>query len=50
MDARVPVDERPSIPVLATERDVIWIPGICRSKVSVPKLGERGVRLEARRD
>jgi len=48
MEARIPARERQSYPVLVRGGDVIWIPGVCRSAVSVPKAGRVAVRLEAR--
>jgi len=48
MEARVPVRERPLFPVVVRGRDVLWLPGICRSGTAVPEPGEPAVRIEAR--
>lgn len=48
MEARVPFRERGRYPVLVRERDVLWLPGICRSNAAVPRPGEPALRIEAR--
>jgi tRNA(Ile)-lysidine synthase len=50
MEARIPVEERCRFPVVTRGEDVLWVPGVCRSDVDVPGVGERGIRLEARAD
>jgi tRNA(Ile)-lysidine synthase len=48
MEARVPVRERGSYPVLVRDDEVVWVPGICRSRHDLPEPGEGALRLEAR--
>ena len=48
MESRVPFAERAGYPVLVRGDDVIWIPGVCRSRLAVPQAGESAMRLEAR--
>ncbi len=48
MEARVPVRERGGYPVLVRDDEVVWIPGICRSRYDLPEPGEGALRLEAR--
>ncbi|MGD2135544.1 MAG: tRNA lysidine(34) synthetase TilS [Gemmatimonadales bacterium] len=48
MEARVPFRERARYPVLVRDRDVLWLPGICRSQAALPRPGEPAMRIEAR--
>ncbi len=48
MEARVPFRDRDAYPVLVRNGNVLWVPGICRSRVAVPRLGEPAVRIDAR--
>ncbi len=48
MEGRVPTRDRHRYPVVVRRRDIIWIPGICRSAASVPSVGDPAVRLDAR--
>ncbi len=48
MESRVPFAERASYPVLVRDDDVLWVPGVCRSRLDVPQAGESAMRLEAR--
>ena len=48
MEARVPCRERDRYPVLVRSEEVLWIPGVCRSRNAVPRPGEPAVRIEAR--
>ena len=49
MEARIPRAERPAYPVLIRGADILWLPGVCRSETALPQVGERALRLEARR-
>jgi tRNA(Ile)-lysidine synthase len=49
MEARVRRGERPAYPVIVRGAEVVWIPGVCRSDRSLPRPGDVGVRLDARR-
>ncbi len=46
MEGRVPRSERRSFPLLTRGDNVIWLPGVCRSKVAVPDTGQTAIRLE----
>lgn len=48
MESRVPFAERAGYPVLVRDDDVLWIPGVCRSRLDVPQAGGSAMRLEAR--
>jgi tRNA(Ile)-lysidine synthetase-like protein len=48
MEARIPATERCRFPIVCRGPDVLWVPGICRSDVAVPIVGDRAMRLEAR--
>lgn len=47
MEARVPWRERDGYPLLVRGDSVLWIPGVCRARVALPKRGTRALRLEA---
>ncbi|MFQ5702776.1 MAG: tRNA lysidine(34) synthetase TilS [Gemmatimonadales bacterium] len=47
MEARVPWRDRASYPIVVRCGEVLWIPGVCRSDVDVPDVGEESIRLEA---
>lgn len=49
MEARVPLAQRRTHPVVVRDQEVLWIPGVCRSEAEVPRRGERAVRLDVRR-
>ena len=46
-DARVPRSRRPSWPVLESEGSIVWVPGVCRSDLLVPRAGAEGLRVHA---
>jgi tRNA(Ile)-lysidine synthase len=48
MEARVPFRERDGYPVLVRSDEVLWVPGVCRSRNAVPRAGEPAMRIEAR--
>ncbi len=48
MDARIPAAERDRFPIVYRGPDAVWAPGICRSDVAIPDVGQAAVRLEAR--
>jgi tRNA(Ile)-lysidine synthetase-like protein len=48
MEARVPFRERDGYPVLVRSDEILWVPGVCRSRNAVPRAGEPAVRIEAR--
>ena len=45
-EARVPKSWRAGWPVFASEGEVVWIPGVCRSGVLVPEAGTEAVRVD----
>jgi len=47
-EARVPATDRDYFPVIARGEDVLWLPGICRSSLAIPREGEPAVRMDAR--
>lgn len=47
MEARIPASERDAYPLCARDGNVIWIPGICRTDLDVPRQGETALRIEA---
>jgi tRNA(Ile)-lysidine synthase len=49
MEARVPRSERSAYPVILRGGEVVWVPGVCRSDRALPRSGEPGIRLDARR-
>ncbi len=46
-DARVPRSRRSGWPVVAGGKEVVWIPGVCRSDALVPESGTEAIRVEA---
>jgi tRNA(Ile)-lysidine synthase len=46
-EARVPLGQRDSWPVLESNGAPVWIPGICRSHGSVPDPGSEALRIDA---
>ena len=50
MEARVPLSRRRRYPLVVRDSDVVWVPGVCRSDVELPRPGEWAVRLEVRRE
>ncbi|HET7601715.1 MAG TPA: tRNA lysidine(34) synthetase TilS [Gemmatimonadales bacterium] len=46
-EARVPLGQRDSWPVLEVNGAPIWIPGVCRSQLSVPDPGSEALRIDA---
>jgi len=48
MEARVPRSRRVAYPVVASDNDVVWIPGVCRSAGRIPDPGREAVRIDAR--
>ncbi|MFQ6046432.1 MAG: tRNA lysidine(34) synthetase TilS [Gemmatimonadales bacterium] len=50
MEARVARGARDRYPLVARGQDILWIPGICRGEIGVPRSGERAHRLHVRRE
>jgi tRNA(Ile)-lysidine synthase len=50
MEAQVPRSERASYPILARGETILWVPGICRSGVDLPRPGTRAVRVDVTDD
>jgi tRNA(Ile)-lysidine synthase len=50
MESRVPFRQRTKHPVLVRDAEVLWIPGVCRSSVAVPRAGDPALKIEARSD
>lgn len=50
MEARVASGSRDRYPVVVRGREVLWIPGVCRGGVALPRTGERALRLDVRRE
>ena len=48
-DKKVPRTERRSWPVLEQGSDIVWVPGVCRSDVGVPAVGQAALRVDAGR-
>ena len=46
-DMRVPRSRREFWPVVAQHREIIWIPGVCRSDAQLPSRGSEAVRVDA---
>jgi tRNA(Ile)-lysidine synthase len=46
-EERVPLSRRPSWPVLAQEKELLWIPGVCRSALRLPPPGIEAIRVDA---
>jgi tRNA(Ile)-lysidine synthase len=46
-DARVPRSSRGSWPVVTGKRDIVWVPGVCRSAEWVPPAGVEALRVDA---
>ncbi|HXF94489.1 MAG TPA: tRNA lysidine(34) synthetase TilS, partial [Gemmatimonadales bacterium] len=46
MEARVPRSQRARYPVLARGETILWVPGICRGEVELPRPGTRAVRVD----
>ena len=46
-DARVPRSSRRSWPVVTGTRDIVWVPGVCRSADWVPPAGVEALRVDA---
>ena len=46
-EARVPRGRRQSWPVVAGAREVVWIPGVCRSDALIPPGGTEALRVDA---
>jgi tRNA(Ile)-lysidine synthase len=49
MEARVPRSERARYPLVASGDRILWIPGVCRAHVALPRPGEPAVRIDVRR-
>jgi tRNA(Ile)-lysidine synthetase-like protein len=47
MEARIPVGDRGDHPVLVRDRDVLWVPAVCRSREHVPHPGEEALWISA---
>ena len=46
-DARVPRSSRGSWPVVTGTREIVWVPGVCRSAEWVPPAGVEALRVDA---
>jgi tRNA(Ile)-lysidine synthase len=46
-DAKVPRSRRPGWPVLESQGSIVWVPGVCRSDLLVPRAGAEGLRVHA---
>jgi tRNA(Ile)-lysidine synthase len=46
-EVRVPRSRRAAWPVLARDKEIIWIPGVCRSDVLLPLEGTEALRVDA---
>jgi tRNA(Ile)-lysidine synthetase-like protein len=46
-DARVPRSSRGSWPVVTGTRDIVWVPGVCRSAEWLPPAGVEALRVDA---
>jgi tRNA(Ile)-lysidine synthase len=49
MEARVPRAERARYPLVAQGDRILWIPGVCRGDVALPRPGEPALRVDVRR-
>ena len=49
MEARVPRSERGRYPLVAQGGRILWIPGVCRGDVALPRPGEPALRIDVRR-
>lgn len=48
MEARVPRSARAAYPVVTSDGEVVWLPGVCRAAARVPAPGAEAVRIDAR--
>ncbi|MGH7562464.1 MAG: tRNA lysidine(34) synthetase TilS [Gemmatimonadales bacterium] len=46
-EARVPRSLRATWPVIESDGEIVWIPGVCRSSAAVPTPGTRALRIDA---
>jgi tRNA(Ile)-lysidine synthase len=46
-DARVPRSRRTGWPVLESQGSIVWVPGVCRSDLLVPRAGAEALRVHA---
>lgn len=46
-EVRVPRSRRESWPVVAQDKNIIWIPGVCRADVQLPSPGSEALRVDA---
>ncbi len=46
MEARVPRSDREGYPILARGATILWVPGVCRSAVDLPRPGTPAVRVD----
>jgi tRNA(Ile)-lysidine synthase len=46
-DARIPRSRRPPWPVVTSRGSVVWVPGVCRSDLLVPRAGAEAQRVDA---
>lgn len=46
MAAKIPRGLRQRYPVVATDREVVWIPGVCRGTLGVPEPGREAMRID----
>jgi tRNA(Ile)-lysidine synthase len=47
MEAKVPRLARERYPLLVSNDEVLWIPGVCRGEAALPTPGSRAVRIDA---
>ncbi|MGE0441612.1 MAG: tRNA lysidine(34) synthetase TilS [Gemmatimonadales bacterium] len=45
-ERKVPRHRRPSWPVLVSDNEVVWVPGVCRSGAWLPPPGETATRID----
>ena len=46
-DARIPRSRRSAWPVVTSRGSVVWVPGVCRSDLLVPRAGAEALRVDA---
>ncbi|HLQ22403.1 MAG TPA: tRNA lysidine(34) synthetase TilS [Gemmatimonadales bacterium] len=46
-DARIPRSRRAAWPVVTSQGSVVWVPGVCRSDLLVPRAGAEALRVDA---
>jgi tRNA(Ile)-lysidine synthetase-like protein len=46
-EVRIPRSRRESWPVVARDKEIVWIPGVCRSDAMLPAPGTEALRVDA---